>query len=92
MQLTRRGEAMRSVFLAAATVGIAALTAMGPADAQTRQQRQDARSDWNQQQQNVQGRRDGDVIVFGRNMGTDPDPRIRYQIKRDTGAATGGDD
>jgi hypothetical protein len=84
---------MRSVFLAAATVGMTALTAMAPADAQTRQQRQDARSgsDWNQQQ-NVQGRRDGDVFVFGRNMGTDPDPRIRYQIRRDTGAATGGDD
>jgi len=84
---------MRSLFLAAAAVSIVALLAAAPAEAQTRQQRQDARSDsTQQQQQNVQGRRGGDVFVFGRNMGTDPDPRIRSQIKRDTGAATGGDD
>ena len=73
-----------TAFIAAA----AALLAASPADAQSRgKPRPEARPDWNQ---NVQGRRD--VYVFGRNMGTDPDPNIRYQIRRDVGAATGGDD
>jgi hypothetical protein len=79
---------MRSIMLALAAVGIVALVTAPPADAQSRKPRTETRSDSGQ---NWQGSgRYSDVFVAGRNMGTDPDPRIRSQIRRDVGAAVGG--
>ena len=78
---------MRSIILAVAAVGIVALTAAPPAEAQARKPRTETRSDSGQ---NWQSSGRSDVFVAGRNMGTDPDSRIRSQIRRDVGAAVGG--
>jgi hypothetical protein len=77
------------IVLTASIAGIAVL-APSTADAQSRNSRTERRYDSGQNWQS--NRNAGDVYVAGRNMGTDPDPRIRAQIMRDIGAAVGGKD
>ena len=71
-----------------ASVAAIAMLAVSTADAQSRKPRPDTRPEFGQVWQS--GR--PDIYVTGRNMGTDPDPRIRNQIRRDVGAAVGGPD
>ena len=77
------------IILTASIAGIAVL-APSAADAQSRNSRTERRYESGQSWQS--NRNAGDVYVAGRNMGTDPDPRIRSQIRRDVGAAVGGPD
>jgi hypothetical protein len=86
---------MRPFLLLIASLGVFALLADGSAEAQqSRRERSEARPNWTRPDwsQSDRSGRNSDVYVAGRNMGTDPDPRIRFQIQRDIGAAVGGDD
>jgi hypothetical protein len=78
----------RSIASLLAVTAAATLLAASVAQAQTSQNRRQANSQtWSSSNS---GSSAPHIVLGGRDMGTDPDPRIRAYMGRDTGMAFGG--